>query len=84
MPWKRLHGKPKKIEGSWGKKLWLLYWRIVRECWLKILPQTFTVSAELYTPPYIPIGFLLDSYIPCGFPVDSTHSYVFPGVLVES
>jgi len=40
--------------------------------------------SELYTPPLIPIGFLLDSYIPHAFPVHSTHSYVFPGVPVES
>ena len=31
-----------------------------------------TIFAELYTPPLIPIGFLLDSYIPCGFPMDFT------------
>jgi len=44
----------------------------------------YTNPAELYTPPLIPIGFLLDSYIPHAFPVHSTHSYVFPGVPVES
>jgi len=45
---------------------------------------SFQIFAELYTPPLIPIGFLLDSYIPHGFLVHSTHSYVFPGVPVES
>jgi len=47
------------------------------------LMRHFAIS-RTFTPPLIPIGFLLDSYIPHGFPVHSTHSYVFPGVPVES
>ena len=61
----------------------------MRQCWVFAKIQMMEIqmtrmTSELYTPPLIPIGFLLDSYIPHAFPVHSTHSYVFPGVLVES